>query len=159
MLTPTAERWMFALGSPSYLVPIPLPSRGTLPVIGCLAERRRHRFVRENPTNCMSNTTVATAANPQMLIDKLPAAPGNWERNEEPGGIVEYRLPDKNSPCTAAKIAVRPDILSDATVRLVRKRGCSDAGSNTFDSLDAAVDAVSRELNHVLAAVSEDEAR
>ncbi|GAA0545492.1 hypothetical protein ABNG02_16020 [Halorubrum ejinorense] len=107
----------------------------------------------------MSSTSVATAANPQILIDKLPAAPANWERNEEPGGIVEYRLPDENSPCTAAKIAVRPDILSDAAVRLVRKRGCSDAGSDTFDSLDAAVDEVGRELNHVLAAVNEDKAR
>ena len=104
----------------------------------------------------MSTTSAATAADPQTLIDRLPAAPGNWERNEEPGGLVEYRLPDEASPCTAAKIAVRPDILSDAAVRLVRKRNCSDAGSDTFDSLDAAVDAVDRELNHVLAAVNED---
>ena len=107
----------------------------------------------------MSTTSVTTAANPQVLIDRVPAAPGDWERNEEPGGIVEYRLPDEESPCTAAKIAVRPDILSDAAVRLVRKRGCNDAGSDTFDSLDAAVDAVGRELNHVLAAVNEDKAR
>jgi len=107
----------------------------------------------------MSTTSVATAANPQVLIDRLPAAPGDWERNEEPRGIIEYRLPDEESPCTAAKIGVRPDILSDAAVRLGRKRGCSDAGSDTFDSLDAAVDAVGRELNHVLAAVNEDKAR
>lgn len=107
----------------------------------------------------MSTTSVATAANPRVLIDKLPAAPGDWDRNQEPGGIVEYRLPDGESPCTAAKIAVRPDILSDAAVRLVSKRGCSDAGSDTFDSFDAAVDAVGRELNHVLAAVNEDKAR
>ncbi|TKX81804.1 hypothetical protein [Halorubrum sp. SD626R] len=107
----------------------------------------------------MSTISVTTATNPKVLIDRLPAAPGNWRRNEEPGGIVEYRLPDEESPCTAAKIAVRPDILSDAAVRLVRKRGCSNAGSDTFDSLDAAVDAVSRELGHVLKAVDGDDLR
>ena len=107
----------------------------------------------------MAATSATTAANPEMLLDRLPAAPGDWERNEEPGGIVEYRLPDEDSPCTAAKIAVRPDILTDAAVRLVRKRGCSDAGSDTFDSLDAAVDAVGRELNHVLRAIDSEGAR
>jgi hypothetical protein len=107
----------------------------------------------------MSTTSVETAADPQALVDRLPAAPGDWERNDEPGGIVEYRLPDEESLCTAAKVAVRPDILSNAAVRLVRKRGCSDAGSDTFDSLEAATDAVSRELHHVLAAVGEAEPR
>ncbi|OYR45963.1 hypothetical protein [Halorubrum sp. Hd13] len=107
----------------------------------------------------MSTTSVETAANPQALVDRLPAAPGDWERNEEPGGIVEYRLSDEESPCTAAKVAVRPDILSDTAVRLVRKRGCGDAGSDTFDSIAAATDAVSRELRHVLAAVGDDQPR
>lgn len=105
----------------------------------------------------MSTPSVTTAADPQVLVDRLPAAPGDWERNDEPGGIVEYRLPDEDSPCTAAKLAVRPDILSNAAVRLVRKRGCSDAGSDTFDSLEAATDAVGRELHHVLAAVGKTE--
>ena len=105
----------------------------------------------------MPTPSVTTAADPQALVDRLPVAPGDWERNDESGGIVEYRLPDEESPCTAAKVAVRPDVLSDAAVRLVRKRGCSDAGSDTFDSLEAATDAVGRELHHVLAAVGEDE--
>lgn len=107
----------------------------------------------------MSTTSAETAADPQALVDRLPAAPGDWERNDESGGIVEYRLPDEDSHCTAAKVAVRPDILGNAAVRLVRKRGCSDAGSDTFDSLDAAADVVSRELHHVLAAIGDDKPR
>lgn len=105
----------------------------------------------------MSTTSVPTAANPQALVDRLPAAPGDWERYGESGGVVEYRLPNGESACTATKVAVRPGILSDAAVRLVRKRGCSDAGSDTFDSLNAAADAVSREFHHVLAAVDGDQ--
>ena len=68
----------------------------------------------------MSTASVETAADPQALVDRLPAPPGDWKRSDEPGGIVEYRLPDEESPCTAAKVAVRPDVLSDAAVRLVR---------------------------------------
>lgn len=102
----------------------------------------------------MSTVDVETAADPEALAEKLPAAPGEWKRRDEPGGIIEYRLPSSESPCTAAKLAVRPDILSDAAVRLTRKRGCSDAGTDRYDSVDAVVRTVNRELRHVLAEVA-----
>ena len=97
----------------------------------------------------MTGTHAETAVDPDVLSERLPAAPGRWERSDESGGITEYRLPSDVSPCTAAKLAVRPEILSDAAVRLTRKRGCTDAGSDRFDSVDTAVRTVERELQHV----------
>ena len=98
----------------------------------------------------MTTANLETAADPETLTEQLPAAPGEWTRTDESGGVIEYRLPSDESPCTAGKVAVRPDILGDAAVRLVRKRGCSNAGSDRYDSVDAAVRAVTRELRHVL---------
>ena len=101
----------------------------------------------------MSTANLETAADPEALTERLPAAPGEWTRTDESGGVIEYRLPSDESPCTAAKVAVRPDVLGDAAVRLVRKRGCSSAGDDRYDSVDAAVRAVTRELRHVLTEV------
>jgi len=103
----------------------------------------------------MFSSHAETAVHPDVLSERLPAAPGRWERSDEPGGIIEYRLPSDVSPCTAAKLAVRPEILSDAAVRLTRKRGCTDAGSDRFDSVDTAVRTVEQELQHVHRTVDE----
>ena len=103
----------------------------------------------------MASEHTETAVDPDVLIERLPTAPRRWERSDESGGIVEYRLPSDVSPCTAAKLAVRPEILSDAAVRLTRKRGCTDAGSDRFDSIDTAVRTVERELQHVRRTVEE----
>ncbi len=84
-----------------------------------------------------------TAADPDRLATALPPAPGGteWRRTDD-GTTVEYRLPDPESPCTAAKVTVRPDPLSEAAVRVDRTRGCSGAGTTRHDDVAGAVAAV-----------------
>ncbi|PSQ40283.1 hypothetical protein BRD13_00065 [Halobacteriales archaeon SW_5_70_135] len=92
-------------------------------------------------------THAETAADPERLVAALPAAPEGWERDDAGGGIVEYRLPDTESPCHAAKLTVRPDPLSEAAVRVDRTRGCSSAGTTRHDDVTAAVAAVRAALD------------
>jgi len=89
---------------------------------------------------------ATTGADPDRLRDRLPAAPDEWGRTDADGGIVEYRLPDDEGPCTAATLTVRPAPLSEAAVRVDRTRGCSSAGTTRHDEIEGAVRAVRRAL-------------
>lgn len=84
------------------------------------------------------------------LAERLPEPPGDWLRSDEPGDIVTYRLPDDDGVCAAAKLVVRPDLLGERAVRLDRTRGCRSAGTDRFDDVSQAVDAVERELAAVV---------
>lgn len=92
----------------------------------------------------MPNTRLS--ADPERLVDRLPAPPGAWTRTDDNGGIVEYRIAGDDGVCAAAKLTIRPDLLGDHAVRLDRKQGCRSAGTTRFDSLDAAVETVEAEL-------------
>ena len=100
-----------------------------------------------------------TAANPAALRDRLPPAPGAWTRTADVTGIVEYRLPSDDSPCTAAKITVRPDVLGNAAVRLDKTVNCRAVGTNRFDTVKEAVAVVGRELSYVLDRFSDTDGR
>ena len=93
---------------------------------------------------------VETAADPDALRDRLPDPPGDWTRTDDASATVEYRLPSDESPCTAAKLTVRPDVLGTGAVRLDRTVDCRAVGTNRIDTVDEAVDVVVRELTHVL---------
>lgn len=103
----------------------------------------------------MDLETAETAADPAALRDRLPPAPGRWTRTADVTGTVEYRLPSDESPCTAAKLTVRPDVLGDGAVRVDKTVDCRDVGSDRFDDLDGAAAAVERELDHVLRGLDE----
>ena len=96
----------------------------------------------------MEYESVNTAADPDVLCDRLPPAPGDWTRTNDRTGTVEYRLPDDETPCTAGKLTVRPDVLGDDAVRLDRTVNCRSAGTDRFESVDDAVRVVDRELRH-----------
>lgn len=98
----------------------------------------------------MNVQTAATAADPTVLRERLPPAPGAWTRTADVTGTVEYRLPSDESPCTAAKLTVRPDVLGDGAVRLDRTVDCHGVGTDRFDTVDGVVETVDRELTHVL---------
>jgi len=103
----------------------------------------------------MDLETAETAADPAALRDRLPAAPGRWTRTADVTGTVEYRLPSDESPCTAGKLAVRPDVLGDGVVRVDKTVDCQSVGTDRFGDIDSAVGAVERELNHVLRGLDE----
>ncbi|MFW6316880.1 MAG: hypothetical protein ACOC06_00240 [Halorubrum sp.] len=105
----------------------------------------------------MDHQELETAADPDVLAERLPPAPGGWERTDDLTGTVEYRLPGDDGVCTAAKLSVRPDALGDAAVRLHRTVDCQTAGTDRFDAVDDAVAVVTRELDHVLAAATDTE--
>lgn len=86
--------------------------------------------------------TATTAADPAELTERLPTAPGEWERSDAAGGIVEYRVAGDEGVCAAAKVTVRPDPLSEAAVRVDRTQGCSSAGTTRHDGIGSAVAAV-----------------
>lgn len=95
----------------------------------------------------MDAPQVETAADPEALEARLPAAPpAEWERTDNDGGIVEYRLPDEQGLCAAGKVTVRPDILGDAAVRVDRAKGCRSVGTTYYDSVAAAVEGVAETL-------------
>lgn len=96
----------------------------------------------------MSLDDAATAADPDDLLERLPAPPGAWERVDSTGGIVEYRLAGEAGVCAAAKVTVRPDPLSAAAVRVDRTRGCASAGTTRHDDVERAVAAVRAALEN-----------
>lgn len=96
----------------------------------------------------MTQLDVETAADPDHLTETLPEAPGPWQRTDETGGIVEYRIAGGDGICAAAKLLVRPDVLGDHAARIDRKQGCNSVGSDRFDDLDALVDTVTTELEN-----------
>lgn len=98
----------------------------------------------------MSSATPETAADPDRLSAALPTAPGVWERTDHEGGIVEYVIAGDEGVCTAAKLVVRPEVIDDAAVRLDRKRDCASAGTDRFETVEAAAETVERELAAVL---------
>lgn len=98
----------------------------------------------------MATATPETAADPDQLSAALPAPPGVWERTDHEGGIVEYVIAGDDGVCTAAKLVVRPEVIQDDAVRLDRKRDCASAGTDRFETVDAAVETVERELAAVL---------
>lgn len=98
----------------------------------------------------MATLEADTAADPDQLTDALPAGPGQWDRTDHDGGIVEYVIAGEDGVCTTAKLVVRPDIIEKTAVRLDRKRDCSNAGTDRFDDIEAARETVERELSTVL---------
>ncbi|MES3162333.1 MAG: hypothetical protein PPP55_12310 [Halorubrum sp.] len=94
----------------------------------------------------MKYESVETAADPDVLRERLPPAPGDWTRTDDTTGTVEYRLPDDDTPCTAGKLTIRPDVLGDDAVRLDRTVNCRSAGTDRFDSVADVVRVVDREL-------------
>lgn len=91
------------------------------------------------------------AADPDRLAAALPTTlPANWTRTDESNGLVEYRLPGDGGICTAGKVQVRPDVLGDAAVRVDFVKGCRGAGTNYYDSVDQAAEAVARTLDTAL---------
>lgn len=95
----------------------------------------------------MEHANAETAADPDALRERLPPASGDWTRTDDVTGTVEYRLPSNDTPCTAAKLTVRPDLLGESAVRLDRTVDCHDVGDSRFDDVDDAVDVVARELD------------
>ena len=83
---------------------------------------------------------------PDRLTEQLPDPSGAWDRTDEAGGIVEYRIAGDDGVCAAAKLTIRPDLLGEHAVRLDRKQGCRNAGTSRFDDLAAAVRTVETEL-------------
>jgi len=98
----------------------------------------------------MELQTAETAVEPGELRDRLPPAPGEWTRTADTTGTVEYRLPSDESPCTAAKLTVRPELFTDHAVRLDRTVDCRGVGTGRFDAVEDVVAVVERELTHVL---------
>lgn len=96
----------------------------------------------------MEQSAVETAADPSQLVDLLPEAPGPWQRTDENGGIVEYRIAGGDGVCAAAKILIRPDVLGDHAARIDRKQGCKNAGTDRFEDLGALVETVNTELEN-----------
>ena len=93
----------------------------------------------------MESIHAKTAADPERLTAALPAAPDDWHRDDT-ADVVEYRLPDAESPCHAATLTVRPDPLSEAAVRIDRTVNCSGAGTTRHDDVESAASAVRRAL-------------
>ncbi len=89
---------------------------------------------------------VHTAADRDALAAALPPAPDGWLRDDH-AGSVEYRLPDADGLCHAAKVTVRPDPLSEAAVRVDRTQHCSGAGTTRHDDVTTAAAAVERLLS------------
>ena len=90
---------------------------------------------------------LETAADPETLAAQLPATPpAGWQRTDNAGGIVEYRLPDDEGLCAAGKVTVRPDVLGDAAVRVDLAKGCRSAGTTYYDTVAAAVAGVAETL-------------
>lgn len=98
----------------------------------------------------MSHPSPETAADPEALIGALPDPPTPWQRSDTSGGIVEYRIPDDDGVCATAKLVVRPALLDDSAVRIDRKQGCKDVGSETQPDIESAVDTVTTELSAVI---------
>ncbi|ESS11023.1 MAG: hypothetical protein A07HR60_02168 [uncultured archaeon A07HR60] len=96
----------------------------------------------------MAQTDIETAADPDHLTEVLPEAPGPWQRTDENGGIVEYRIAGGDGVCAAAKLLIRPDVLGEHAARIDRKQGCKNAGTDRFENLDALVETVNTELEH-----------
>jgi hypothetical protein len=94
----------------------------------------------------MSKPSPETSADPAQITNALPDPPDPWERTDSEGGIVEYRVPDDDGVCAAAKLVVRPELFEDGAVRVDRKQGCHDAGTTRHDDVESAVEAVTREL-------------
>jgi len=92
----------------------------------------------------------SVTVDPEQLTERLPDPPGEWNRTDDGGGIVEYRIAGDDGVCAAAKLTIRPDLLGDAAVRLDRKQGCKNAGTTRFDDLASAVGAVETELRESL---------
>lgn len=98
----------------------------------------------------MSQPSPETAADPAQLVDALPDAPAPWQRSDTSGGIVEYRIPDDNGVCAAAKLVVRPELFEDSAVRIDRKQGCQDVGTTAHPDVERAVATVQTELDAAL---------
>lgn len=95
----------------------------------------------------MDTRRIETAADPEALATALPATPpAGWQRTDNVGGIVEYRLPDDEGLCAAGKVTVRPDILGDAAVRVDLAKGCQSAGTTYYDTVAAAAEGVAATL-------------
>jgi hypothetical protein len=95
----------------------------------------------------MDARQIETAADPAALAARLPATPpAGWQRTDNPGGIVEYRLPDDEGLCAAGKVTVRPDVLGDAAVRVDLAKGCQSAGTTYYDTVEAAAEGVAETL-------------
>jgi hypothetical protein len=95
----------------------------------------------------MSQPSPETAADPEALVAALPDPPAPWQRSDANGGIVEYRIPDDNGVCAAAKLVVRPELFDDSAVRIDRKQGCKDVGTERRPDIESAVDGVTTELS------------
>ncbi len=92
-----------------------------------------------------------SAADPERLAAALPTdPPAAWTRTVETSGLVEYRLPSEEGVCTAGKVQVRPDVLGDAAVRVDFVKGCRSAGTNSYESIERAVNVVERTLETAL---------
>jgi len=98
----------------------------------------------------MEYANAETAADLDALREALPPASGDWTRTDDVTGTVEYRLPSDDTPCTAAKLTVRPALLDDGAVRLDRTVDCHDVGVSRFDTVDDAVSVVARELDRAV---------
>ncbi len=96
----------------------------------------------------MTQSDIKTAADPDHLTEALPEAPDPWQRTDENGGIVEYRIAGGDGICAAAKLLIRPDVLGEHAARIDRKQGCKNAGTDRFENLDALVETVNTELEH-----------
>ncbi|SDW62745.1 hypothetical protein SAMN05443574_105101 [Haloarcula vallismortis] len=94
----------------------------------------------------MSHPSPETAADPEALVAALPDPPAPWQRSDANGGIVEYRIPDDDGVCAAAKLVVRPELFDDSAVRVDRKQGCKDVGTGRHPDIESAVDAVTTEI-------------
>lgn len=94
----------------------------------------------------MSQPKPESAADPGRLTDALPTPSGPWQRTDNAGGIVEYRIPDDGGICAAAKLVVRPELFEASAVRVDRKQGCHDVGTTRHENIESAVDAVTSEL-------------
>ena len=92
------------------------------------------------------STRPDAAVDPERLAASLPTPPADWERTDAGGGIVEYRLPDEDGVCAAAKVNVRPELLGEAAIRIDLTDGCRSVGTARYDDLPAAVEAVEAEL-------------
>lgn len=88
----------------------------------------------------------SVAVDPDRLTEQLPDPPGEWNRTDDGGGIVEYRIAGEDGVCAAAKLTIRPDLLGDDAVRLDRKQGCKSAGTTRFEDIASAVETVETEL-------------
>lgn len=63
-------------------------------------------------------TQASLTVDPERLSQRLPAPPGEWDRTDDGGGIVEYRIAGTDGVCAAAKLTIHPNLFGERAVRL-----------------------------------------